>query len=98
MTYPGLLAEYGKAVVYGSGKPVAQIPGAFIPRSTTLQYFLVYRLRADERAQGLAAIEAGLRDGWLKHAIANRIPLDDIAHAHELVEQGGIGNTVLTVP
>lgn len=98
MTYPDLIAEYGKAVVYGSGKPVAQIPGAFIPRSTTLQYFLVYRLRADERAKGLAAIDAGLRDGSLKHEIANRVPLDEIARAHELVEQGGIGNTVVLIP
>ena len=98
MTYPGILSEYGKAVVYGSSGPTATIPNAFIARSTTLQYFIVYRLREAERLAGIAAIDRGLRDGSMKNEIANRFPLEKIAEAHEAVETGQtIGNTVLTL-
>lgn len=97
MTYPGILAEYGKAVVYGSTGPTSTIPNAFIARSTTLQYFIVYRLRDNERAAGVAAIDRALREGSLQHTIAHRFPLDQIAQAHEAVETGQtIGNTVVT--
>jgi NADPH2:quinone reductase len=96
-SYPALLAEYGKAVVYGAGKPTAVVP-TFIPRSLTLQYFVVYRLRDDERRRAVGAVEAALRGGSLKHTIADRVPLDEIVRAHEIVERdSSIGKTVVIV-
>jgi NADPH2:quinone reductase len=40
-----------------------------------------------------------LKRGALHHNIAERMPLNDIAAAHELVEQGKLaGNVVLSIP
>ena len=95
MSYPELLAEHGKAVVYGSGAPQITIPGAFIRQSTTLQFFIVYQLREAERAGALAAIDTMLNAGHLKHLVGERFPLDRIADAHQAVERGSVGNVVL---
>jgi NADPH2:quinone reductase len=97
MSYPGLLAEYGKAVIYGSGAPAATIPAAFIRWSTTLQFFIVYQLRADERAAAIAGIDALLRAGTLDHGEIRRFPLERIVEAHEAVERGSLGNVVLDI-
>lgn len=95
MSYPGLLAEYGKAVVYGSGAPAAHVPAAFIRWSTTLQFFIVYQLRAAERATAITAIDTMLRANRLDHGEIRRFPLECVVEAHEAVETGGIGNVVL---
>jgi NADPH2:quinone reductase len=97
LSYPGLLAEHGKAVVYGSGAPTAQIPSAFIRWSTTLQFFIVYELRAAERAAAIAGIDAMLRANSLDHGEIRRFSLHDVAAAHEAVEQGSLGNVVLEI-
>jgi NADPH2:quinone reductase len=96
MTYPDLLAEHGKAVVYGSGAPPIEIP-AFVPHSTTLQFMLVYTLTAPQRAAALAALERLLVAGSLQHAIGERFPLARIAEAHERVEAGSLGNVIVDV-
>jgi NADPH2:quinone reductase len=98
VTYPDLLVEHGKAVVYGSGAPQITIPGAFIRQSTTLQFFIVYQLREAERAGAVAAIDSMLNAGQLKHLIGERFPLDRIVEAHETVERGSVGNVVLEFP
>jgi NADPH2:quinone reductase len=97
MTYPGLLADRGKAVVYGSGSGAIEIP-SFIPTSTTLQFILVYTLTDAQRATYIAALTALLAAGTLTHAIGQRFPLDRIAEAHEAVEAGAFGNVIVDVP
>ena len=96
-SYPGLLAEYGKAVVYGSGRPTAEIPAAFIRWSTTLQFFIVYELRASERTAAIAGISALLDADTLDHGELRLFPFERVVEAHEAVEAGGIGNVVLQV-
>jgi NADPH2:quinone reductase len=93
--YPELLMEYGKAVVYGSGAPTAQIPSAFIRWSTTLQFFIVYELRQAERAAAIAGIEAMLRTNSLDHGDIRRFPFEAVVEAHEVVESGSLGNVVI---
>ena len=97
LSYPGLLAEYGKAVVYGSGAGVAQIPSTFIRWSTTLQFFIVYQLRADERGAAISGIDAMLRANSLDHGDIRRFPFSRVVEAHEAVEAGGLGNVVLDI-
>jgi NADPH:quinone reductase len=45
--------------------------------------------------EAIAGISAALSQGWLKHNIGARLPLERIAEAHELVEAGGAGKVVL---
>lgn len=96
----GVLAPHGKLVCYGSNVP-ADIPVSFpamLWGSLTLQLFLVYELRAEERAARIAELDGLLASGALKHSVAETYRLDDIAAAHEAVESGRVtGNVVLEI-
>jgi NADPH2:quinone reductase len=96
MAYPEVLAEHGKAVVYGSGTPPIVIP-SFIPYSTTLEFILVYTLSDAQRATYIAALDALMTAGKLKHDIGERFSLDRIAEAHECVEAGSPGNVIVDI-
>ena len=91
------MTEYGKAVVYGSGAPTAQIPSAFIRWSTILQFFIVYQLRGPERAAAIAGIDTMLRANSLDHGEIRRFPFKCVVEAHEAVEVGSLGNVVLEI-
>jgi NADPH2:quinone reductase len=97
MTYPDLLVDHGKAVIYGSGAAPIQIP-SFVPTSTTLQFILVYTLSDAERTNHVAALNGLLSGGKLKHAIGKHYPLAQIAAAHEDVEAGSFGNVIVDIP
>ena len=97
MTYPGLIAQHGKAVVYGSGSGPISIP-SFIPLSTTLEFILVYTLSDAQRASYTAVLNALLTAGKIRHAIGEHFPLDRIAAAHEAVEAGSFGNVIVDIP
>jgi NADPH2:quinone reductase len=87
----------GECVVYGSGAPSVQLPFfPLIARNIQLKFFIVYHLAAQDRARAVATLTRMLRLGALQHNVAARLPLAEIAAAHELVETGGAaGNVVL---
>jgi NADPH2:quinone reductase len=96
---PTVLRPKGTVVVYGTGKPEAQIPASFcLVNSIRLQFMLVYELTAEERARAIADITAMLKANALVHNVAARLPLKDIVAAHRMVEDGkAIGNVVMEV-
>jgi NADPH2:quinone reductase len=49
------------------------------------------------KAQAAEALTAALAEGSLRSRIAERVPLDEIARAHELVEQGTNGRVVVEI-
>ena len=89
----------GIIVVYGSGGE--EIPVPFSPailKNTRLRFFAVYTLTPDARARATSTLMELLDKGALVHNIAARLKLEQIAAAHELVEQGKvIGNVVLRI-
>ena len=96
---PGVLAPRGTVVVYGIGGAEAALPAPFcLFTSATVKFFLVYELTAAEREAAVAGVNGMLAAGRLVHAIGRTLPLEQIAEAHELVEQGAVvGNVVLTL-
>lgn len=90
----------GTVVIYGSSQPQVSFPFfALLAKNVALQFFIVYHLQPSDRAAAQAQLDAWLRAGALKHQIAQRMPLADIARAHELQESGTlVGNLVLQVP
>jgi NADPH2:quinone reductase len=90
----------GEIVVYGSGAPEIAVPFfASIVKNLRLQFFIVYNLAPADRAQALAEVARRLHDGQLRHNVAERVPLAQVARAHERVERGEIaGNVVLDIP
>ena len=93
------LRHEGAAVVYGSGAP--EIPVPFLPailKNVLVRFFIVYNLTPEDRARAVADLTRLLEDDALTHNIAARLPLVQVAEAHELVEQGrAAGNVVLQV-
>jgi NADPH2:quinone reductase len=92
-----VLRQGGDLVVYGSGAGEFKLPFfLLIMQHVRLRFFIVYELNAADRQQALAHLGAWLRRGALQHNVASRLPLADIAQAHELVESGqALGNVVL---
>ena len=96
----GALRPGGDCVVYGSGAPQFSLPFfPLISNNINLLFFIVYKLSPEDRARAVAALQILLESGRITHAIGARVPLADIVHAHQLVEQGQVtGNVVLAVP
>jgi NADPH2:quinone reductase len=68
----------------------------FLTASIQLNFFLVYDLTPAERVAAVQGLSELLATGKIKHAIGARFKLQEIAAAHEAVEQGKlIGNVVI---
>jgi len=60
-----------------------------------IRMVIVYAMPEDAKQAAMDDIEAALRDDRLQHRIAHTLPLDEIARAHELIEQGGFRGCVI---
>ena len=89
----------GECVAYGSSASPLQLPFyPLIVKNLQLKCFIVYNLAPADRERAVATLTSLLVHGRLQHNIAARLPLGDIATAHEMVERGAaIGNVVLNV-
>ena len=94
-----MLRPNGECVIYGSSATPLQMP--FVPlivKNLQLKFFIVYHLPPQDRAIAVATLTRMLERNALQHNIAARMPLDEVAAAHESVEQGTLaGNLVLEV-
>lgn len=92
------LRPNGRVIVYGTDAE-ATIPAfACLVNSVTLRFFLIYQLDAEQRDRAIAGVTRALEQGWLVSRIGPSFPLAETAAAHEAVEQGTIGNVVVTIP
>jgi NADPH2:quinone reductase len=96
---PSILRPHAIVVVYGMSSNEATLPAIWLMRnSTTLKLFLVYDLAPADRDACLAELSVLLQGNRLIHTVGRRLPLRDIATAHELSERGEvIGNIVLDI-
>ena len=94
-----MLRSGGECVAYGSSASPVQLPFyPLIVKNLQLKFFMVYHLAAADRARAESTLTRLLARGALQHNIAARVPLQDIARAHEMVERGAaVGNVVLQV-
>jgi NADPH2:quinone reductase len=94
-----VLRSGGDCIVYGSAAPEFSLP--FVPsiaKNLSYRCFIVYHLSDEDRRVALDTLEGFLRHGCLQHNIAERLPLQRIAQAHEIVERGlAMGNVVLAI-
>jgi len=93
----GVLATHGRFVCYGSNlyERVPLYFPAWLARSITLRFFLIYELTAQQRTDTVEGLQELLRNDRLVHQIGPRHPLRDIAAAHEAVEAGSQGNVIV---
>ncbi|HEY8360258.1 MAG TPA: NADPH:quinone reductase [Ramlibacter sp.] len=95
--YPKLLRPHGWVVVYGLSGVEATLPTLWLMQnSIALKFFMIYDIPQDDREAGVRELSDLLAAGQLKHTIALRLPLAEIARAHDLIEGGTLmGNVVL---
>ena len=93
-----VLAPHGRLVCYGSNER-GVVPlnyGAWLPRSLSLHFFLVYELTRLQRLRALEGLQHMLRTGMLQHHIGPTYPLANIILAHQAVENGtSLGNVIV---
>lgn len=95
-----LVRSGGDWMVYGSGQGQFSLPFfPLIARNQNLHFFIVYNLEPAQRRSAEAVLTDLLRRGALLHNIGERLPLAQVARAHQLVERGEVvGNVVLAIP
>jgi NADPH2:quinone reductase len=97
--YPAVLRPHATVVIYGMSANESTLPSLWLMlNSVTLRFFLLYELSEADRAAGIAELTDLLKQGRLVHTVAKRLPLEEIAEAHDIVERGDvIGNVVLDI-
>ena len=95
-----VLCANASICTYGSaGNMRPEMP--FYPlmfKNIHLTMMLVYLLDAEARTRAAKAIDTWLKDGALDALIAQNLPLDAAAEAHEAVEKGSkAGSVILTI-
>jgi NADPH:quinone reductase-like Zn-dependent oxidoreductase len=61
----------------------------------TVRMVIVYAMPETAKFEAVADLDRYLRDERLIHRVAHRVPLDEIARSHELIEQGGFRGCVV---
>lgn len=94
-----MLRSGGECVTYGSSATPVHLPFyPLIAKNLQLKFFIVYHLAPEDRDRAVATLTRLLARGALKHNIAARLPLQEIALAHEMIEGGkAVGNVVLSL-
>ena len=94
-----VLRPDGEVIVYGSGNSEIGVPfSPAIRKGVHMYFFIVYSLNSAIRESAITDLSILLAENRLKHNIAVRLPLVQIAEAHDLVENGRVnGNLVLEV-
>jgi NADPH:quinone reductase len=97
--YPAILRPHARIAMYGTSAGEATLPALWLMQnSVALIPFLVYEVSPADRAAGLAESSSLLHSGKLIHTVARRLPLEAIAEAHDLVEQGAVmGHVVIDI-
>ena len=60
-----------------------------------IRLVIVYAMPEEAKQRAIADIDEASRAGWLQHRVAHVVGLDEIARAHELIENGGFRGCVV---
>ncbi|MCW2952031.1 MAG: NADPH:quinone reductase [Conexibacter sp.] len=87
-----VLAPAGTIVSYASDEPeLTARTYALMRGNVTLRFVLIYTVPDEALEAAIAGVGAALRDGALSELPAHAFGLDEIAAAHDAVEQGAVG-------
>jgi NADPH:quinone reductase len=94
----GVLAPGGVISSYAVPTEPLLPPRSLMALNGRIRFVLVYTLAADAKQRAVSAISAALVDGALTPLPAIRFALDDIAAAHDAVENGAVGKVLVDIP
>jgi len=87
----GVIATYSSTQVKEPQLPFIQM--MFL--DLTIRMVIVYAMPEEAKLLAIADVSDALENNTLKHRIAHVVEFDDMAKAHELIEQGGFGGCVV---
>lgn len=91
----GRIATYASQSDHNPGVPAYDL----MRRAAQVEFVLLPVMHPDLRAEGRAGVTAWLETGQAKHWVAKVFDLEDVADAHELVEEGSkIGCALVKLP
>ena len=91
------------------GATIATYSSAVVPEPTlpfrtmmfmdlTVRMIIVYAMPEESKAQAVADTQIALKEGGLQHRVAETLPFDQMARAHEIIEEGSArGCVVVTI-
>ena len=99
-TSVAVLNPEGVIATYSSdAEPEPVLPfWPLVALDATVRFVSVYGMTRRAHEEAADAIGRALTEGWLKHHIGRRLPLDRIVKGHELVEAGGGSGKVVLEP
>ena len=63
-----------------------------------IRFIIVYAMPEAAKQQAITDIDKALREDALQHRVVERLPLDEIAKANEIIEEGTVrGAVILTI-
>jgi NADPH:quinone reductase-like Zn-dependent oxidoreductase len=87
----GVIASYSSTTVKEPQLPFVRM----MFMDLTLRLVIVYAMPESAKEAAIKAITTALQDNSLRHRVAHIVPLDQLALAHQLIEQGGFGGSVI---
>jgi NADPH:quinone reductase-like Zn-dependent oxidoreductase len=67
-------------------------------KDLTVHFVIVYAMPEQAKLHAIADIDRALRRGSLHHRVAHSLPLEEIARANEIIEEGTCrGSVILTL-
>lgn len=99
MLIPEIVRPEGDVIVYGTGRPIAELPLFYCLRNAiAVRFMFLYIISDADRRAAEQEITTMLEAGQLHHNIAARFALSESVAAHEAVEQGlAAGNVIVTM-
>jgi len=90
----GVIASFASDAV-----PEPTLPfRTFLLKNATIRFVLVYLVSPEAHAAAVRDLTAHLQSGRLRHSIARRFPLGEIAASHEAMEAGYLNGKVIVLP
>lgn len=94
-----VIADRGSIVVYAPEPQPPSIPVQRLMRANiALEFILVYTIGADAENDAVNGVSTALRGGHLHALPTHRFPLEQVADAHEAVENAVTGKVVVELP
>jgi len=94
-----VLRPHGTIVTYAAEAADPTLPTRrLMTAHVRLRFVLVYTLTRSEIAYAVADITSALADGALRPLPQHVFELDEVAAAHEAVEQGAVGKVLVRIP
>jgi NADPH2:quinone reductase len=94
-----VISNNGVVAAYASDdEPEPTLPfRPFLYKNITVRHVLVFGIPPKAKADAIADITRWLAAGELNDAVGQRFAMEDIAKAHEAVEEGALGNVVIEI-